>query len=100
VKIVLLSLALVVAACSPGAESSDARSVTGVVVDVESTGLNEVTSFELRADDATTTIYIDEDVEYGFPLGHLNAHMTSAEPVRVETDDRDGRLYAQSIEDV
>jgi hypothetical protein len=100
VKIALVSVLLLATGCSGDSGAPGSRTLTGVVTDIESTGLNEVTSFELRHDDETTTIYIDEELDYGFPLGHLNAHMTGAEPVRVETDDREGKLYALSIADV
>jgi hypothetical protein len=100
VKVALVSILLLVAGCSADPGASESPTLTGVVTDIESTGLNEVTSFELRHNDATTTIYIDEEVDYGFPLGHLSAHMSGAEPVRVEAHERDGKLYASSIDDV
>ncbi len=71
----------------------------GVVINVESSGLNEVTSFDLRHDDEETTVYIIEDHDYGFPLGHLNEHLSSGDPVIVTGEVRDGRVYAESIED-
>jgi hypothetical protein len=101
VKTALVLVALLVVSCAgdPG-NAEQEGTITGVVTDIESSGLNEVTSFELRHDGMTTTVHIDEDVDYGFPLGHLSAHMTGGEPVRVEGTERDGRLYALSIEDV
>ncbi|MGH2757770.1 MAG: hypothetical protein ACRDI3_08280 [Actinomycetota bacterium] len=98
-KIALVSMMLVAVACSAD-PATDESTLTGVVTDIESSGLNEVTSFQLRHDGETTTIYIDEEVDYGFPLGHLSAHMSGAEPVGVKTDERDGKLYALSIDDV
>ena len=75
-------------------------SVTGVVVSVESESLNEVTSFELKDGDVTYEIYIADDVDYGFPLSHLQEHVTSADPVTVDLEERDDdRIYALSIED-
>ena len=73
--------------------------IEGVVVDVESSGLNEVTSFQLRHDDDETTVYIIEDHDYEFPLGHLNEHLSSGDPVIVTGEVREGRLFAESIED-
>ena len=75
-------------------------SVTGVIVSVESPSLNEVTSFELKDGDVTYEIYIADDVDYGFPLSHLQAHVTSGDPVTVDLEERnDDRIYALSIED-
>lgn len=92
---------LALAACSPSAEGlGGAPTLTGVVTEVSSEGLEDVTSFELRSEGEMFTIHIADDVDYGFPLSHLNAHRTTGDPVRVETEERDGRLFALSIEDV
>lgn len=103
---VLSCLSLLAAACGSGdggdAEpAQDAPSeVTGVLLDVESEGIGEVTSFELKDGDETYEIFIAEDVDYGFDLGHLNEHLTTGDPVRVPLEERDGKLYALEIEDV
>lgn len=108
--LLLACLALLGAACGgdeaeepSGGEavaSEDAPDeVTGVVLDVESEGVGEVTSFTLKEDDETYEIFIAEDVEYGFNLGHLSEHLTSGDPVRVPLEERDGKLYALSIDD-
>ena len=81
----------------PGTDAPE--SITGIVVDIESGGLNEVSRFELKDGDETFTILIDEEVDYGFPLGHLSEHMSGALPVKVDIEERDGDLYAQTIED-
>ena len=73
--------------------------VTGVLLDVESEGVGEVTSFTLKEGDDTYEIFIAEDVDYGFNLGHLSEHLTSGDPVRVPLEVRDGKLYALSIDD-
>lgn len=75
-------------------------SVTGVLVDLQSKGLADVRSFTLKSGTNVYEIRIAEDVDYGFALGHLNEHLTSSDPVRVELEERDGRLYALSIEDI
>ena len=106
----LLTLCLVAttalgAACGgDGSDGSDdgessPGSVTGIVTEIESEGLNEVTSFKLKADDEVYEILIDEDVIYGFPLGHLEEHRIGALPVEVELEERGGELYAAAIED-
>jgi hypothetical protein len=73
--------------------------VTGVLLDVESEGVGEVTSFTLKEGDDTYEIFIADDVDYGFNLGHLNEHLTTGDPVRVPLEERDGKLYALSIDD-
>lgn len=73
--------------------------VTGVLLDIESEGIGEVTSFTLKEGDDTYEIFIAEDVDYGFDLGHLNEHLTAGDPVRVPLEVRDGKLYAMSIDD-
>lgn len=108
--IVLACLALLGAACGgnddkepPGDNSVAAEDapdeVTGVLLDVESEGVGEVTSFTLKEGDDTYEIFIAEDVDYGFNLGHLSEHLTTGDPVRVPLEVRDGKLYALSIDD-
>lgn len=99
----LVAASLLLSACGNGEsepEPETPSSVTGVIVEVEQEGLTDVESFSLRAEDDTYQIYIAEDVDYGFPLSHLNEHRVSGDPVRVELEERDEKLYALSIEDV
>ena len=72
----------------------------GVVTDIQSEGLDDVTSFKLRSEGETYEIFIDPDIDYGFRLGHLQAHLVGAHPVIVELEQRAGKLYATSIVDV
>lgn len=98
----LCVVATIFAACGddPVPQQEDgATTLEGVVIDVQSGGLNQVTSFTLRHDDEETDIYIIEDHDYGFPLGHLNEHLSSGGSVIVTGETRDGRVYADSIED-
>jgi hypothetical protein len=101
--VLVLVLASALAACGGDsdepAEGPAPDKVTGLVVSVESTGLNEVTSFEVKEDEETYEILIDEEINYGFPLGHIEEHRKTAAPVEVELVERDGRLYATSILD-
>lgn len=73
--------------------------VTGVLLDVESEGLGNVTSFVLKDGDDRYEVFIAPDVDYGFDLGHLTEHLTSGDPVRVPLEVRDDKLYATAIED-
>ena len=82
-----------------GTEPEDPR-LEGVVIAIDSESFGDVTSFTLKDDDETYEIYIADDVEYGFPLSHLQEHVQGADPVAVDTEERDGKLYALTIEDV
>ncbi|MDQ4024738.1 MAG: hypothetical protein M3217_04500 [Actinomycetota bacterium] len=86
---------------APGAaeEREVPSEVTGVLLDVESDGVDEVTSFTLKDGDETYEIFIADDVDYGFPLGHLSEHLSTGDPVTVPLEERDGKLYALSIDD-
>ncbi len=74
--------------------------VTGVVIEVESVAIDDIQSFTLKDGDVLYDIYIADDVDYGFPLGHLQEHVQSADPVAVDLESRADRLYALTIEDV
>ena len=97
----LLALAALTACSSEpaGTEPENPR-LEGVVVAIESASIDDITSFTLKDGDQIYKIYIADDVEYGFPLGHLQEHVQGAEPVAVDTEERDGKLYALTIEDV
>lgn len=97
----LVSFALIASACGGDSDEDVAApsSVTGIVTEVESSGLNEVSSFTVKSGDTHYEILIDEEVDYGFPLGHIEEHRKTAEPVEVDLEERDGRLYARSIVD-
>lgn len=94
--------AVVLSACSsaPSDETSDSPRLEGVVIAIDSAALDDVRSFTLKDGDDTYEIFIADDVEYGFPLGHLQEHLQGAEPVAVDTEEREGKLYALTIEDV
>jgi hypothetical protein len=97
-----LVAAVILAACSadPAADVVDEQPLEGVIIAIDSEAIDDITSFTLKDGDNTYEIYIADDVDYGFPLGHLSEHVQSAGPVAVETEERDGKLYALSIEDV
>jgi hypothetical protein len=74
--------------------------VTGVITDVEAKSLTEVESFTLRADGETYEILLDPNVDLGFAPSHLKEHSLTGDPVIVELNERDGKLYALSVVDV
>lgn len=97
---VVLILGSIVAACGDDEPDPGAPEVvSGVILEIDSEGLGEVNSFKVKDGDDTYTILIDPEREYPFNLGHLHEHLQNAEPVVVELEDRDGSLYAVTIED-
>lgn len=101
--LMLVASGLIVASgCAADGEpaANDPELVTGVVVEIESHGLGEVESFTLKDGDATYEVFIADDVDYDFPLGHLSEHRVGADPITVRLERRsDDRLYALSIDD-
>ena len=65
----------------PGADLS----VRGVIVGVESEGIDRVRSFRLRTDDGQTRTFDIGVLETNgaFPPGHLTEHQATGQPVRV-----------------
>jgi hypothetical protein len=63
----------------------DTTAVEGVIVGVDSTGLSDVRSFELRTADGSVRLFGLALLENGaeFPPGHLVEHSVTAQPVRV-----------------
>ena len=105
----LVLVALVLVACGgddPDGASPDAASpaqapsgIEGVIVSIDAERLGEVTSFDVKDGDAIYTLFIDPAIEYSFPLGHLHEHLETAEPVSCKIEERDGKLFAQTIDD-
>ena len=70
------------------------------MVDVSSQGLGKVTGFVLKDGDRSYKITIDPEVDYSFPLDHLNEHRATGAPVQVKLDQQRGdAMVALSIED-
>lgn len=70
-----------------------------MIVEIDSQGLGDVRAFTVKEGDELYEINIDPDIDYRFNLGHLNEHRATAEPVRVELEERGDELVARSIED-
>ena len=96
---VALSLALAFGACSSDEPPDAPDQVTGVLTDVESFGIGDIRGFTVKDGSETFEVKIDPEVEYGFDLGHLQEHLSGSLPVTVELEERDGVLYALSIDD-
>jgi hypothetical protein len=87
---------MVLASCS---DEQGSRRVTGVVVEIESSGLAQVEQFTLQDEGSRVTILVDDDTEFAFAPSHLNEHRARGEPVAVEVERRSGDLYAVSVDD-
>jgi hypothetical protein len=63
----------------------DAQAVVGVIVGVDSAGLDQVRGFTLRTTDQGSLVFVIGDLENGaeFPPGHLVEHQATAQPIRV-----------------
>ena len=109
-KLALLSV-LALASCqltvsaSPSVATSPssppASPIEGVVTSVESGGLNEVASFDLRTADGSTWTFEIGELENAaeFPPGHLREHMATSTPVRVTFEVDGDRLLVTRLED-
>lgn len=83
------------------ATSANAPSMVGVVVGVESEGLDRVRGFSLRAGDGATLAFTLGNLENGaaFPPGHLVEHQATGQPVRVWYVEEGGTRVAIRIDD-
>lgn len=72
------------AVADPGG-SANAPSVVGVIVGVQSEGLDKVRGFALRTDDGASIAFAIRSLENGleFPPGHLVEHQATAQRIRV-----------------
>lgn len=86
------------AAASPSVPSSP---VVGVVLKVDSAGLDKVSGFTLRTNAGQTLALSIGILENGaqFPPGHLAEHLATAAPVRVWFRNENGSLVVYRIED-
>lgn len=68
----------------PGAPPN-AIAAVGIIVKVDSQGLDKVSGFTLRTTDQGSLVFTLGDLENGveFPPGHLVEHQATAQPVRV-----------------
>lgn len=86
-------------ACSDTGETGAPDVVEGVLLDVDSAGIGDIRGFTIKDGDDIYDVVIDPDTDLGFDLGHLQEHLAGSLPVIVELEERDGALFATSIED-
>ena len=79
----------------------DAQAVTGVIVHVDSTGLDKVSGFTLRTATGGSLVFDLRALENGaqFAPGHLVEHQATAQPVRVWYRTEGGVQLAIRLED-
>jgi hypothetical protein len=98
VRFLCLLLCVALAASLSCSKENDSR-VTGVVVAIESAGLNRIEQFTLQDEGRRFTILVNENTKFAFAPGHLSEHRATGEPVAVEVERRDGHLYALYVDD-
>lgn len=88
-------------AASGSAAAVPASPVTGVLTDITSAGLSQVSAFRIRLDDGTELSFRIGVLENGaeFPPGHLAEHLASSAPVRVFFRVEGADLVVYRIED-
>jgi len=78
-----------------------AQAAVGVIVGVDSEGLDKVTGFDLRTTDQGTLDFVLGTLDNGavFPPGHLVEHQATGQAVRVWYRTEDGVRVAVRLED-
>ena len=92
---------MVMSSISRARSSASAQAAVGVIVGVDSEGLDKVKGFELRTTDQGTLAFTLGNLDNGaeFPPGHLVEHQSTAQPVRVWYRTEDGVRVAVRLED-
>lgn len=97
IRWLLLTLAVLIAACGPAPTT-----VAGFVVDVKSTSLTEVDSFTLRTPEGEELLFRVGALELdggAFPAGHLREHMALNQAVAVAYRTENGERVAYRLVD-
>jgi hypothetical protein len=96
---------LLLAACSAPPATTQTHTVRGVLLDVESPGIQKVDGFTLRSDDGqelhfSTAPDFNQGVAHLMTPGHMRQHMALGDPVEVTYRDENGEHVALSAVDV
>jgi hypothetical protein len=89
--------ALLVVSCTAERKPAPDQ-VTGVITEVRR-AQGRIAGFTVDSGAESYAIDIDPRRDYGFDLEHLEEHRRTGDPVRVDLQDRDGRLVALTILD-
>ena len=78
-----------------------ASPIDGVLTHIDSTGLTQVTGFDLRTNDGQEIPFMIGTLENGdqFPPGHLAEHLATSSPVRVWFREDGSNLVVYRLED-
>ena len=99
----VVTVGLLVGSCAPASTSppSPTSPVVGVVISVDSAGLNDVHGFELRTAAGLTLKFEIGVLENAteFPPGHLKEHIATSSAVRVFFHVDGPRLVVYRLED-
>jgi hypothetical protein len=96
---------LLLAACSAPPAGAQTHAVRGVLLEVESPGIQKVDGFTLRSDDGqelhfSTAPDFNQGVAHLMTPGHMRQHMALGDPVEVTYRDENGKHVALSAVDV
>lgn len=99
--LLVAAVAVVAVAVAALVSASGDRTETGIVVGVQSTGLTDVSGFELRTTDGRAVDFRLGKLENAtqFPPAHLLEHRVTAVPIIVHYRLEDGQPMAVRIED-
>jgi hypothetical protein len=97
-------LTLLLLGCAAPAASAPTRTAHGVLLEVQSPGIQQVDSFTLRTDDGQELTFVparnfNAGVAHVMTPGHMRQHMALAEPVTVTYREDNGTLVALSATD-
>lgn len=89
------------AAADPSTPPS-AKSVIGVIVDVQTESLTKARSIQIRTPAGEVVAFDLTRLESGaqVPPGHLTEHQVTAESVKVSYEEQDGTRFALRVDDV
>ena len=78
-----------------------ASPLDGVLTHIDSTGLTQVTGFDLRTNDGQEIVFTIGTLENGdqFPPGHLAEHLATSSPIRVWFREDGSKLVVYRLED-
>ncbi len=92
-------------ACGGNGAADGAKTVTGVVTNVDASSLTKLNGFTLHTDDDRTLVFkvapdADRDPQNGFVAGHLRTHALAASKVKIFYREENGQLLALRLEDL
>jgi hypothetical protein len=95
---------LVLAGCTTPPATAQTRTAHGVLLEVQSPGIQQVERFTLRTDDGQELTFVaapnfNAGASHAMTPGHMRQHMAMADPVTVTYREENGALIALSATD-